>query len=163
MRIGGGVIFRVRQAADSDRDELVAMRMLLWPESSTEEQLGEVDRALATGMSGTLPGVILVAAIANRTADEQLIGFVEAGLRSHADGCDTAQPVGFVEGWFVSEAHRNQGVGRHLMGALEDWAREHGCIELASDALISEEGSLHAHSALGFEVVDRCVHFRKSL
>ena len=161
------MIFRVRPATKSDRNELVAMRMLLWPDSSPDEQLHEVDRALSKGMSGTLPGIVLVAELTNEPAsqssNQSLIGFLEAGLRSHADGCDTAQPVGFVEGWFVREEHRNQGVGRRMMGVLEDWAREQGCIELASDALITEEGSLRAHSALGFEVVDRCVHFRKAL
>src|SRR5580700_4029476 len=102
------------------------MRMLLWPGSSPREQLEELDRAMSTGMSGTLPGVILVAEIANEAASGELIGFLEAGLRSHADGCDTAQPVGFVEGWFVRQVHRNRGVGRRMMGALEVWAREQG-------------------------------------
>ena len=73
------------------------------------------------------------------------------------------QPVGFVEGWYVREPFRNRGVGRALMRAAEEWARRQGCIEMASDALIAEEGSHRAHQALGFEVVDRCVHFRKPL
>jgi hypothetical protein len=33
---------------------------------------------------------------------------------------------------------------------------------MASDALIDNEAH-RAHEALGFEVVDRCVHFRKEL
>ena len=52
-----------------------------------------------------------------------LIGFLEVGLRSHADGCDPARPVGFVEGWFVQEELRNRGVGRELMRSAEDWSR----------------------------------------
>jgi aminoglycoside 6'-N-acetyltransferase I len=43
------------------------------------------------------------------------------------------------------------------------WARAQGCREMASDALIEAEMSIAAHQALGFEVVDRCVHFRKDL
>ena len=72
-------------------------------------------------------------------------------------------PSGYVEGWFVQEAFRNRGVGKGLMRAAEDWARALGSVEMASDALIDNQGSLSAHAALGFEVVDRCVHFRKSL
>jgi aminoglycoside 6'-N-acetyltransferase I len=34
---------------------------------------------------------------------------------------------------------------------------------MASDALIENEESQRAHEALGFDVVDRCVHFRKRL
>ena len=92
-----------------------------------------------------------------------MTGFLEVGLRSHADGCDTRQPVGFVEGWFVREEHRGQGVGRELMHAAEEWARAQGCLEMASDALIDNAGSEGAHTALGFEIVDRCIHFRKAL
>jgi aminoglycoside 6'-N-acetyltransferase I len=92
-----------------------------------------------------------------------LIGFIEVAMRSHADGCSPTRPVGFVEGWFVRESFRKQGIGRKLMRAAEEWARSQRCIEMASDALIENQGSHAAHKALGFEVVDHCVHFRKGL
>ena len=92
-----------------------------------------------------------------------VVGFIEVGLRSHADGCDPKQPVGFIEGWFVEPSHRGRGIGRALMRAAEDWALEHGCIELGSDTWIDREGSIEAHRALGFEIVDRCVNFRKRI
>ncbi len=149
---------RIRKAQQADRDQIVAMRLLLWPGSSAEEQRQEFDALMSSEMSGTLPGAIFVAENQNGA----LLGFLDAGLRSHADGCDTTQPVGFVEGWFVHESSRNQGIGRELMRAAEEWARALGCVEMASDALITEEVSLRAHEAMGFEVVDRCVHFRKA-
>jgi len=86
-----------------------------------------------------------------------------AEVRSQADGCDPSRPGGFVEGWFVQEEFRNRGVGSELMRSAEDWPRGQGCLEMASDALIDNEGSQRAHEALGFDVVDRCVHFRKGL
>ena len=49
------------------------------------------------------------------------------------------------------------------MRAAEEWARAQGCVEMASDALIENERSRRAHEALGFEVVDRCVRFRRKL
>lgn len=107
----------------------------------------------------TMPHTILVA----EASDGVLVGFLEVDLRSHADGCDPAQPVGYVEGWYVAENCREGGVGKTLLTAAEDWARGHGCIEMASDALIDNELSQRAHAALGFEVVDRCVHYRKKL
>lgn len=135
------------------------MRASLWPDASAAEHFSEVEAALQGHAGGTLPIVTFVA----EAGEGKLCGFLEAGLRSHADGCDTRQPVGFVEGWFVREVYRGQGVGRALMLAAEDWARAQGCIEMASDALIDNEESLRAHGALGFEVVDRCVHFKKLL
>ena len=135
------------------------MRELLWPESSMEEHRKELDSILRSRMNGTLPMTILV----SQGEDDALTGFIEVGLRSHADGCDPARPVGFVEGWFVREASRKQGTGSALMRSAEAWARKQGCREMASDTWIDDERSLRTHRALGFEVVDRCVHFRKPL
>ncbi|HSY68349.1 MAG TPA: GNAT family N-acetyltransferase [Edaphobacter sp.] len=150
---------KVRQAQTSDQHDLAKMRELLWPDSSIEEHRKEVDAVLRTGRYGTLPMAILV----SQDEDGALTGFLEVGLRSHADGCDTAQPVGFVEGWFVHEAFRRQGIGKALMQFAEEWARSHGCQEMASDTWIDDERSQRTHQALGFEVVDRCVHFRKTI
>jgi aminoglycoside 6'-N-acetyltransferase I len=68
-----------------------------------------------------------------------------------------------VEGWYVNGEFRGRGVGRDLMRAAEDWARAQGCREMASDTWIDNEVSQRAHEALGFEVVDRCVNYRKNL
>jgi aminoglycoside 6'-N-acetyltransferase I len=159
ITMGSMAIFTARQAQHSDRDELARMRVLLWPDGSFEEHLKELDAALNNRGTATLPVTILVSQAENGA----LAGFLEVGLRSHADGCDPARPVGFVEGWFVHEAFRNQGVGKELMRSAEQWARAQGCVEMASDALIDNDPSQRAHEALGFEVVDRCVHFRKKL
>jgi len=107
----------------------------------------------------TMPLIILVA-VAN---DERLVGFLEVDLRSHADGCNPSRPVGYIEGWYVTEDHRQSGVGRKLVAKAEEWARSHSCVEMGSDALIDNEVSQLAHQALGYEVVDRCVHYRKRL
>jgi len=92
-----------------------------------------------------------------------LVGFLEVDLRSHADGCNPSQPVAYIEGWYVAEDHRHRGIGRKLLAKAEDWARSHRCVEMASDAIIDNELSQRAHEALGYEVVDRCVHYRKKL
>ena len=49
------------------------------------------------------------------------------------------------------------------MRAAEDWARQQGCREMALDTWIDSEDAQRAHTALGYEIVDRCVHFRKRL
>jgi aminoglycoside 6'-N-acetyltransferase I len=149
----------IRHAQPADVEELAAMRAALWPEASLEEQRTEMEAFFADGPASMLPAAILVAHAPNQS----LIGFLEVDLRSHADGCDPAQAVGYIEGWFVEPDHRGRGVGAALMRAAEEWARAHGAREMASDALIDNEPSELAHRALGFEVVDRCVHLRKNL
>lgn len=149
----------VREAVSEDRAQLAKMRHSLWPDSSIDEHTEELKGILGSEKSGTLPGIVLVAEDQNG----QLTGFLEAGLRSHADGCDTASPVGFVEGWFVREQRRNQGTGKALLKAAEAWARAQGCLEMASNTQIENLDSQKVHQALGFEIANRCVHFRKSL
>jgi aminoglycoside 6'-N-acetyltransferase I len=151
---------KVKQADLSDTEDLATMREMLWPESSMEEHRKELKAILRPGTNGTFPMTVLVS---QDDEGRALTGFIEVGLRSHADGCDPARPVGFVEGWFVHEASRRQGIGSALMRSAEAWSREQGCREMASDTWIDDERSISAHQAVGFEIVDRCVHFRKPL
>jgi aminoglycoside 6'-N-acetyltransferase I len=149
---------QVRRAVPEDRDALARLRAALWPDGTLAEHASEVAMVLAGRAPSTMPLVEIVAEV-----DGAMVGFIEVGLRSHADGCDTARPVGFVEGWYVDAEHRGSAVGRALMRAAEEWATAQGCHELASDTWIDSEPSQRAHEALGFEEVDRCVNYRKSL
>lgn len=149
---------QIRLAEPTDEDAVVAMWSALWPDASDEEHRTDVRAILAGAPPSTLPLVVLVAEDAGR-----LVGFAEVGLRSHADGCDTSRPCGFLEGWYVDPGHAGRGVGRALVEEAERWARGHGCTEMASDTWLDNPRSQQAHLALGFEEVDRCVNYRKSL
>lgn len=149
----------VRMARAADRQQLAPLRHALWPESSAEEHAKELLGILDGKGFGTMPLAELVA----EESAGALVGFLEVGLRSHADGCDVLRAVGYVEGWYVAEGYRKRGIGRRLMAAAEEWARQQGCAEMASDALLGNDVSERAHEAVGFEIVDRCVRFRKTL
>jgi aminoglycoside 6'-N-acetyltransferase I len=148
----------VRPANLQDRLPLARLRHGLWPDGPVEEHLREIDVAFATGKIGGKPMIVFVSA-----EGSQLTGFIEVDLRSIAEGCDRERPVGYIEGWFVREEFRNRGIGAALVRAAEDWARVQGCREMASDAQIDNVPSQRAHAALGYEAVERAVHFRKGL
>jgi aminoglycoside 6'-N-acetyltransferase I len=152
------VKIKVRPIERRDAEAVVRLRCALWP-GRPEEQKREIADFLEGRAVTTLPLTTLVA------VDEQdeVLGFAEVDLRSHADGCDPRRPTGYLEGWFVRPENRRQGVGRALVAAAEAWARDQGAREFASDTWITNEDSVQAHLALGFEVVDRCVNFRKPL
>ena len=150
---------RIRPAIPEDCDQLARLREALWPETSAAEHA----RELAPILGGNTPGAMPLINFVAETAGGTLIGFAEVDLRSHADGCDPVRPVGYLEGWYVAEGYRREGIGGRLLSAAEDWARGHGCVEMASDTWIDNEVSQRSHEALGFEVVDRCVHYRKGL
>jgi aminoglycoside 6'-N-acetyltransferase I len=150
----------VRPGVPADLDVVARSFFSLRREGTLEEHRADAQATLHGASTSTLPLVIFVAADG---ADGEVIGIIEVGLRSHADGCDMGHPVGFVEGWFVDPGHRGRGVGAALMRTAEDWAKGHGCREMASDTWTDNELSERVHQALGYEVVDRCIHFRKAL
>jgi aminoglycoside 6'-N-acetyltransferase I len=130
------------------------MRQALWPEMTEEENASET-QAL-TDKADTFIRLAW-------SADDRPAGFVEVTLRvDYVNGCVTS-PVAFLEGIYVEPWGRRQGVARALVGAVEAWAREKGCSELASDALLENGGSHRMHAGLGFEETERVVYFRKEL
>ena len=143
----------IRRATAEDKGEWQRMRLLLWPEEASEATMSELDEMLA---DPTEPVFVAV------REDGKLGGFLEGGLRKYADGCDTS-PVGYIEGWFVDKDLRRQGVGAQLVQAMEAWALQQGCTEMASDTWLDNEGSIQAHLTLGYEESERSVHFRKAL
>jgi aminoglycoside 6'-N-acetyltransferase I len=150
---------QVRRARLEDRAALARLRRALWPESPASELSAELVAILTRKVPGALPLVAFVA----EASDKSLLGFIEVGQRSHADSCDPALPVGYVEGWYVAEGHRQRGIGKQLLAAAEDWARSQGCVEMASDTRIDNTQSQRVHQSLGFQIVERAVLFRKPL
>ena len=149
----------IRTAVPADIEGLADLCFALWPESPRAEHRQELEGILAGRNPSTLPLLHFVA----EAPDGRLVGFLEAGLRSHADCCDVARPVGYIEGWYVEEAWRRQGVGGLLVAVAEEWARGQGCREMASDSLMENALSEQAHRGLGYEVVGRSVLYRKGL
>lgn len=150
--------YSIRLAGPADLPELMDLCVALWPDEPADEVRPHMAATLEGKPHSTLPLVVFVAEFSGR-----LVAFIEVGLRSHAEGCDSRQAVGFIEGWYVRPEHRCQGVGRALLTVAEQWSRQQGALELASDTWIDHELSIDVHRALGFEVVERTVHFRKSL
>ena len=149
----------VRMARPADIGALARLRAALWPESSAEEHAQE----LVSILDGKAPGLMPLIEFVAEEPSGPLVGFAEVGLRSLADGCDLSHAVGYLEGWYVIESHRERGIGRKLLHAAEEWARKQGCVEMASDALLANALSQRVHQALGYQEVDRCVRYRKTL
>ncbi|HEY2981707.1 MAG TPA: aminoglycoside 6'-N-acetyltransferase [Anaerolineales bacterium] len=143
----------IRRATTGDIFEWVRMRLILWPHLSADDVQADMEEVLADPEQA-----VFVAA----REDGCLAGFLEATTRKYADGCETS-PVGYIEGWFVDEDLRGNGVGAGLVRAAEDWARGLGYEEMASDTWLDNEGSIEAHRKLGYEEAERLVHFAKWL
>lgn len=144
----------IRDARAEDTESWLVMRMALWPETREPQQR----REMTTMLSDEQRFAVFVC----QDPLEDLIGFAEVSLRAWAEGCDSA-PVGYLEGWYVAEHRRRQGVGAKLVAAAERWARSRGCAEMASDTELANRTSETAHLRLGYQVAARITAFRKRL
>jgi aminoglycoside 6'-N-acetyltransferase I len=144
----------VRPVEQRDEASWVEMRSALWPDGM-EDHPKEIQRFLAGDAKEPL--AVLVA-----QDGEALVGFVELSIRPYAEGCVTDR-VAYVEGWYVKDGHRRSGVGGALIAGAEEWGRKQGCVELASDAELTNSVSQKAHLALGFDEVLQIRCFHKSI
>ncbi len=146
--------YSVRPLAEGDLGEWLRLRRLLWDETSEDAHRAE--------MVGIIehPDSQLVA-VAD-LGGGKLAGFLEASIRPHVEDCET-ENVGYLEGWFVDPAYRQNGIGGALVFYAEEWARMRGCTEMASDAEVNNTVSQEAHARLGYVETSRLVHLRKEL
>ena len=140
----------IRLAEAPDKAAWLAMRQSLWPKEpgladELDKLLEREDFMVWLALDGSTP-----------------IGFAEASIRAFANGCDT-QPVAFLEGIWVDDAHRRQGVGRALVATVEAWAKTRGLSELGSDTWLDDLRSQEVHGHWGFQETERVVYFRKKL
>ncbi|MBF0252056.1 MAG: GNAT family N-acetyltransferase [Alphaproteobacteria bacterium] len=144
----------VRRARPEDTERWLSMRLSLWPETDEHQHREEIDMMLSNSSR--------YCTFVCETIEHELFGFAEVSLREWAEGC-VSSPVGYLEGWFVEENMRRRGAGANLLNAAEDWARSHGCVEMASDTNLGNKASEAAHRTLGFKIAARVVAFRKDL
>ena len=91
------------------------------------------------------------------------VGFAHVSLRvDYVEGTETS-PVGFLEGIYVLPEYRNCGIARALITTCEQFAKENGCTEFASDCELTNIDSILMHEKLGFEETNRIVCFKKKI
>lgn len=143
----------VRKAAPEDVKTLAALAVLLWDRHSPDELAAEFSEAVTNGDTQLFL----------KYEQDTPVGFAQCQLRhDYVEGTQTS-PVGYLEGIFVKDGHRNQGFARELLAACEAWAREKGCREFASDCELDNTDSLRFHKATGFTEANRIICFTKPL
>lgn len=146
--------YKIRPLDEDDLSEWLRLRSMLWDESSEDDHKDEMVAIIEHSDSQ----LVVIADVGGG----QLVGFLEASIRSHVEDCET-ENVGYLEGWFVENEYRRSGIGARLVEYAEEWARRKGCTEMASDAEIDNGVSLLAHTRLGYAETSRLVHLRKEL
>ena len=140
----------IRKAEHSDLPVLADLALKLWPGHNQEELYEDLRKIM-----GKPDAAFFLA--------ENGEGFAQCQLRhDYVEGTESS-PVGYLEGIYVEESCRRKGLARDLLTACENWAREQGCREFASDCELSNEQSLRFHLSVGFEEANRIICFTKKL
>ena len=141
------------RAKDEHAERLSELVGIIWPEHTPEELTRIIKTYTASEDS----------AVFAETANGQFVGVALCCLRhDYVEGCETS-PVGYLEGVGVSEAYRHRGIAGKLVSECEQWAREKGCSEFASDCELTNTASLRFHLSVGFQEANRIICFRKTL
>ena len=143
----------IRKAEIKDLHILSELACQLWPDNTVEEMRLEFSEIITK----------TDAAFFLAYAEETAIGFAQCQLRhDYVEGTDSS-PVGYLEGIYVAEDYRKQGIARELLTACENWAKTKGCTEFASDCGLNNVQSLQFHLNVGFEEANRIICFTKKL
>ena len=101
-----------RKASIEDLDALTQLALLLWPNHTFDELHEEIESLLSN------PNAAFFLYF-----DQALpAGFAQCQLRhDYVEGTESS-PVGYLEGVFVLESHRKQGIAAQLLEQCEQWA-----------------------------------------
>lgn len=143
----------IKPAEANDLDVLTNLAAQLWQNHSVEDLFQEFSRILSNGESQFFL----------KYENNLSVGFAQCQLRhDYVEGTSTT-PVGYLEGIFVKEGHRNKGYAKELLAECEAWAKRNGCREFASDCEIDNIGSFRFHKAMKFTEANRIICFTKKL
>lgn len=143
----------IRKAEKQNEHILTELALMLWPHHTAEELREELAEILAQED----------AAFFIAYDGEKSTGFAQCQLRhDYVEGTESS-PVGYLEGIYVADSYREQGIARELLSACESWAKTKGCAEFASDCELDNVQSLQFHLSVGFEEANRIICFKKKL
>jgi aminoglycoside 6'-N-acetyltransferase I len=156
IREAGGGMISIRRARPADAEAWLRLRSELWPHHAQGRNRADVEAYFA-GKTREPIEVLLA-----EEPSGEIAGMAELSIRAAAEGC-SGDRIAYLEGWYVAPEGRGRGIGRALVEGAEDWGREQGCTEFASDTHPEDERSAAAHRALGFTEVGLVRCFRKDL
>ena len=140
-------------ASESTLQEWTNLAIKLFPDSSFEEEFAFHQEILSSGKEfGFL-----------YRKDGKYVGFMNLSIRhDYVNGTDTS-PVVFIEAIYVLEEYRRHKIGREFVKYAENFAKQKGIAQIASDCLLDNTLSETFHKNCGFIEIERVICFVKDV
>lgn len=143
----------IETLSNNNIDALVELVLELWKGCSLDEELESYKSIIDSANE-----ICFLAKV-----EGTYIAFVHISIRNdYVEGADEP-PIAYVEGIYVKPKFQKRGVAKRLMSVAEDWARQKGLRQIASDTEITNSVSVDFHKKNGFAEVERIVCFIKDL
>ena len=137
----------------NDLPRLTELALELWPNNAVDKMYYDLGKIMTAGES--------VFFLAYR--EDTAVGFAQCQLRHDYVEGTFSSPVGYLEGIFFTPEFQSKGIARALLAACENWAKQQGCKEFASDCELDNDTSLRFHLSVGFEEANLIIFFTKKL
>lgn len=146
-------MIKICKAKPEDSYTVAELFHKMWSSSDINDLQSELKEAIISNESEVFIAYM----------DNIPVGVAQCGLRrDYVEGTES-NPVGYLEGIYVTEEFRKNNIAKMLCKACEKWAMEMGCKEFASDCEIDNTESLGFHLAIGFTEANRIICFTKQL
>jgi len=143
----------IRKAEKTDAKTVAELAIKMWTDSTVEALTADFETLIADE----------TASIFLCYEKDIAVGFAQCQLRNDYVEGTSQSPVGYLEGIFVEENFRKRGYAKRLLSACEQWAKEQGCMEFASDCELDNHQSHAFHLRSGFTEANRVICFVKKL
>ncbi|MBI1743538.1 GNAT family N-acetyltransferase [Candidatus Acetothermia bacterium] len=89
-------------------------------------------------------------------AGKQLVGLAEIYMREDKpDPARVSRKHGHLQSLMIAESFRTRGLGKQLVNAVQQWAKEKGATEMRVDIWEFSESPLHFYESLGYRTLRR--------
>jgi len=133
--------------------ELVTLSLLLFPDSSFDDLHDTYKKSLSSDNEFCFL----------YKKDDKFAAYMHLAIRhDYVNGTDSS-PVLFVEAIYVLPSFRKLGIGKEFIKFAEEFAKQKGLSQLASDCLLDNTMSENFHKSCGFTEKERIICFVKDV
>lgn len=143
----------IEQISTDNIRYLIPLVLELWPDCDYEEEYAYFHQLIDSAMQPCFLA----------KEKDRYVAFIQLAIRNdYVEGADEL-PVAYVEGIYVKPGYQKQGIARNLIERAEQWARQKGLKQLASDTELSNNASIAFHKSIGFTEAARIACFIKNV
>ena len=139
-------MMRIVEVTETELESWLALRQALWTRESAAQLRDDARRTLADANQ---------VAFLVTMPDGRSVGFIEAGIYEG--------PRVHIEAWYVDPEFRRQGIGKGLLGHVEQWCLHRTITLMTSDTQSDYPLSPAAHEGSEFRKLTELQIFVKTL